>query len=157
MADLTTLGVTFGYGIETVKGTKPTKFTWLQRCNSIGEINLETEKIDVSALEDLVTQYAKGRADTGGNWDVSFNVNNDVIRALKELFSASDAAKATDKDTWFEVVFPDLEDAFFVKAQTPPDVPLPEVGDNEKASITLSLAIVEYVGLDTKVAFTTGE
>lgn len=30
MADLTTLGVTFHYGVETVKGTKPTAFTWLK-------------------------------------------------------------------------------------------------------------------------------
>lgn len=30
MADLTTLGVTFHYGVETAKGTKPTAFTWLK-------------------------------------------------------------------------------------------------------------------------------
>lgn len=53
MADLTTLGVTFGFGVETAAGTKPTTFTQLKRCNSIGGISLETEQIDVSALEDL--------------------------------------------------------------------------------------------------------
>ena len=72
MADLTTLGVTFHYGVETVKGTKPTAFTWLKRCSSIGGISLDTEQIDVSALEDFITQYASGRQDTGGTWDVTF-------------------------------------------------------------------------------------
>ena len=66
MADLTTLGVTFHYGVETAKGTKPTTFTWLKRCSSIGGISLDTEQIDVSALEDFITQYASGRQDTGG-------------------------------------------------------------------------------------------
>ena len=44
MADLTTLGVTFHYGVETAKGTKPTAFTWLKRCSSIGGISLDTEQ-----------------------------------------------------------------------------------------------------------------
>lgn len=53
---MSTLGVTFGYGVETTAGTKPTKFTQLPQCESIGGISLETEQIDVSSLEDYVTQ-----------------------------------------------------------------------------------------------------
>lgn len=49
---LTTLGVTVAYGIETVAGTKPSTFTQLEECSSIGGIDLDTEQIDVSALED---------------------------------------------------------------------------------------------------------
>ena len=63
MARLTTLGVKFSYAVETVKGTKPTKFTQLEEVSSIGGISLETEQIDVSALEDYLTQYAAGRQD----------------------------------------------------------------------------------------------
>lgn len=57
---LTTLGVTVAYGIETTKGTKPATFTQLEECSNIGGIDLDTEQIDVSALEDLVTHYAAG-------------------------------------------------------------------------------------------------
>lgn len=116
MADLTTLGVTFHYGVETAKGTKPTAFTWLKRCNSIGGISLDTEQIDVSALEDFITQYASGRQDTGGTWDVTFNLNADVITALKKLMSDAATGKTKGFRVWFEVVFPDLADAFFVIA-----------------------------------------
>lgn len=52
MARLTTLGVTFGYGIETTAGQKPATWTQLEEASSIGGISLDTEQIDVSALED---------------------------------------------------------------------------------------------------------
>jgi len=64
-AGLSTLGVKFGYAVETTAGTKPTAFKWLERCNSISGIELSTETIDASALEDLVTRYVPGRQDSG--------------------------------------------------------------------------------------------
>lgn len=151
--DLTTLGVTFGYGIEETPGEKPTNFTQLKRCSSIGGISLETEQIDVSALEDYITQYAAGRQDTGGTWEVIFNMNKDVITAIKKLYEDSAAAKKSGKATWFEVIFPDLEDAFFVIAETGREIPLPEIGQNEVATIPVTLVISQYKGLITKVAF----
>ena len=50
MADygISTLGVTFGYGVETTAGTKPGTFTQLTRINDIGEISVDTEEIDAS-------------------------------------------------------------------------------------------------------------
>lgn len=49
---LTTLGVRVFYGIETTAGQKPSSFTQLEECSNIGGIDLDTEQIDVSALED---------------------------------------------------------------------------------------------------------
>lgn len=49
---VSTLGVELGWSLETTAGTKPTKFKRLTRINSIGGIELETEQIDASALED---------------------------------------------------------------------------------------------------------
>lgn len=154
MADLTTLGVTFHYAVETVSGIKPTAFTQLKRCNSIGGISLDTEQIDVSALEDYFTQYAAGRQDTGGAWEVTFNMNADVITAIEKLFKDSKDAKAKGLSTWFEVAFPDLEKAFFIVAETGRAIPLPEIGQNEAATIPISLIINDYKGLDTKVVTT---
>ena len=157
MADLTTLGVTFGYGVETTAGTKPTKFTQLKRCNAIGGISLETEQIDVSALEDYLTQYAAGRQDTGGTWEVTFNMNADVITAIETLYEAASTAKEGGKGVWFQVMFPDLSDAFFVKAETGRAIPLPDIAQNEAATLPITLVISEYVGLDTKVVWSEGE
>lgn len=152
--DLTTLGVKFGYGIETTAGNKPTKFTQLERCSSIGGISLETEQIDVSALEDLVSQYAAGRQDTGGTWEVVFNMNQDVITAIRKLYSDSVAARPSNLATWFEVIFPDLQEAFFVVAETGREIPLPEIGQNEAATLPITLIISSYKGLHEKVEFT---
>ena len=116
MSRLTTLGVTFGYGVETEKGVKPTTFKQLELASSIGGISLDTEQIDVSALEDYITKYAAGRQDTGGTWEIEFIMDPDKsVKQIKELYSASKTAKETGLATWFEVVFPDMTDAFFVQ------------------------------------------
>ena len=157
MADLTTLGVTFGYGVETTAGTKPTTFKQMHRCNSIGGISLETEQIDVSALEDYITQYAAGRQDTGGTWEVTFNMSSQTITEIEALYGAASTAKKGGKGVWFQVQFPDLDDAFFVVAETGRAIPLPEIAQNEVATIPITLVISEYKGLDTKVVWSPGE
>ena len=157
MADLTTLGVTFGYGVETTAGTKPTTFKQMHRCNSIGGISLETEQIDVSALEDYITQYAAGRQDTGGTWEVTFNMSSQTITEIEALYGAASTAKEGGKGVWFQVQFPDLSDAFFVVAETGRAIPLPEIAQNEAATIPITLVISEYKGLDTKVVWSPGE
>ena len=49
-AGVSSLGVTFSYGVETTAGTKPTAFTLLHRINALGDVTVETEAIDSSAL-----------------------------------------------------------------------------------------------------------
>lgn len=65
ISGISTLGVVFAYGVETTSGTKPATFTQLPRCNSISGIELDTETIDSSALEDMQSRYVAGRQDTG--------------------------------------------------------------------------------------------
>lgn len=155
MSRLTTLGVTFGYGIETVKGTKPTTFKQLELASSIGGISLDTEQIDVSALEDFITQYAAGRQDTGGTWEIEFIMDPDKsVKQIKELYSASKTAKESGLATWFQVIFPDMTDSFYVVAECGREIPMPEIGQNEAATMSISLIIAEYKGLLAKVAFT---
>ncbi len=150
---LTTLGVTVAWGLETTAGQKPATFTQLEECSSIGGIDLDTEQIDVSALEDYVTHYAAGRQDTGGDWTLSFIMDPDKsISQIKALYTASAAARQSGLATWFEVMFPDMSDAFFVIAECGNEVPMPEIGQNEAATLDISLVISEYKGLLPKVA-----
>ena len=150
MADVTTLGVKFGYAVEATAGTRPTTgYIQLPRCKSIGGINLAPEQIDVSCLEDLVSKYAEGRADTGGTWDTSFY--SDGLTALKALLTASVTAKTAGKGVWFEVWIPGFSDGFFVKAAAPSKLAMGEIGDNTPLEIPLSLTIEEYLGLETAV------
>ena len=112
---------------------------------------------DVSALEDYITKYAAGRQDTGGTWEIEFIMDpQKSVDQIKTLYTASATAKAAGKATWFEVIFPDMSDAFFVVAECGREIPLPEIGQNEAATMSISLIIADYKGLDTKVAFTSG-
>lgn len=149
---LSTLGITFGYGVETTAGTKPASFTQLNRINNIGGISMDVEQIDASALEDTSTKYVAGRADTGGQWPVTVNFTDETADEWGDLITAYNTAAASGLALWFEVILPNQSDAFFVVAQPPQQLPMPEIGQNELLTVEISLTIVEYKGWQTKVA-----
>lgn len=148
--DLTTIGVKVGYAVESVKGTKPSTFKWLKRCKAVAGINLTNEKIDVSALEDAIKQYAAGQADTGGDWPLTFGLSNEVVDALTAMRTESLAGKTDGKATWLVVWFPDLDKSFFVIAE-PGMIPMPDISVNSAAEIQVPCTINEYKGLDTAI------
>ena len=149
LAGISTIGAKVGYAIGS---TKPSSFTELERCNSIGGIELSTEQIDASALVDAISRYIAGRADTGGTWELTFNLTDEVQTILEGMLTAY-AGRTSGQALWLEVTCPDLTDGFFVKAQPPAKIPMPEMAQNSLLTVTISFAIEEYLGLDTKVAF----
>ena len=155
-AGISTLGITFGYGTETTAGTKPTSFKQLTRINALGGINIEPEQIDASALEDEITRYVKGRADTGGSFTVTVNFTSDTVKEWKDLITAYKAL-SDGKRMWFETIIPGIDNSFFVVAQPPEEIPQPEIGQNELLTVEMNLTIEEYKGLDASVEFTQGE
>ena len=155
-AGISTLGITFGYGTETTAGTKPTSFKQLTRINALGGINIEPEQIDASALEDEITRYVKGRADTGGSFAVTVNFTSDTVKEWQDLITAYKALSG-GKRMWFETIIPGVTNSFFVIAQPPEEIPQPEIGQNELLTLEMNLTIEEYKGLDTSVEFTQGE
>ena len=150
-AGISTLGITFGYGVESTAGTKPTTFTKLNRINAIGGISISNEQIDASALEDMVSRYVQGRGDTGGSFAVTVNATPETISEWKAVIEAYKAL--TDgKRMWFETIIPGFDESFFVVAQPPTAIPQPEIGQNSLLTIEMNLTIEEYKGMDTKVA-----
>lgn len=156
-AGISTLGITFGYGVETTAGTKPTSFTQLTRINSIGGITIENEQIDASALEDLVSRYVQGRGDTGGSFPVGVNLTPDTVSEWKAVIEAYKTAQTDGKRIWFQTIVPGFSESFFVVAQPPTAIPQPEMGQNELLVGEMGLTIEEYIGLDVKVDFKTIE
>lgn len=153
VAGLSTLGIKLGYGIETESGTKPNAFSQLSRINSIGGISITPETIDASALEDAVTRSIAGRGDNGGTWSVTVNYTNDTYNEWKDAISAYNTGASEGKRTWFEVIVPNVDGAFFVVAQLPQQLPMPELSQNELLTMEISLTIEEYVGVQSVVAF----
>lgn len=154
LAGVSTLGITFGYGVETTTGEKPASFTLLNRINSIGGITVDPETIDASALEDFVERTVAGRATTGGSFSVSVNFTPETNEEWKALIAAYKVAQADGKRMWFQTIVPGFTESFFVVAQPPQAIPQPEMGQNELLVVEFPLSIEDYVGMAEKVAFT---
>ena len=73
------------------------------------------------------------------------------VKQIKKLYEDSKAAKTTGLATWFQVSFPDMSDSFFVVAECGREIPMPEIAQNEAATMSISLIINTYKGLDTKI------
>ena len=123
----------------------------MTRINAIGGIALETEQIDASALEDMVTRYVAGRADSGGTFPVTVNVTNETITEWETVFTQSETQRAAGNTVWFEVWSPYLTQAFYICAETPSKFPMPELSQNSLETVEIALVINEYKGLDTAI------
>ena len=149
---LSSLGVTFSYAVETAAGKKPTSgFKILHRCNNIPEVSLSTETIDASALEDYQSRYIAGRQDTGGEWNPVFNFTDDVMTELEDMMEAAATGLESGLRTWFQVIIPNLTKSCFVVGQPGSKIPLSAIAQNELLVGSISIAIDEFIGWDTKV------
>lgn len=153
---LSTLGIKFGYAVETTANQKPAAFSCLERCNTINGINLSTEIIDASALEDYIAKKIAGRQDPGDDWTVTFNYTEEVATQLKTMIAAYNVGKQSNLRTWFEVWIPNATNAFYVVAQPPQILSMPEFGQNALLTIDLTLAVEEYVGDSAAIEPTVG-
>ena len=77
---------------------------------------------------------------------VTFNYTAEVSAQLKAMVAAYNTGKASGLKTWFEVWIPSASDAFFIVAQPPQKLPMPEFGQNALLTIQIGLAIEEYKG-----------
>ena len=84
------------------------------------------------------------------SFDVTVNMTDETIAEWEALIAEYQALD-TGKRMWFEVWSPYVTKAFFIVAQPPQHIPMPSMGQNELLTVTMSLTIEEYVGLDTAV------
>lgn len=150
-AGISTLGLKLSYGLETVKGVKPTEFNVVHRINSIGGISIEPETIDASALEDTVTRSVAGRGTSAGNFTVGVNVTNETIAEWEKLIGEYQEILDDGLRVWWQVSSPNLARAYFVAAQPPLEIPMPDMGQNELLVVEIPLTIDQFMGMLEKV------
>lgn len=150
-AGISTLGVKLSYGIESESGQKPAEFSVLHRINTIGGITIEPETIDSSALEDTVTRSVAGRGTSAGNFTVGVNVTNDTIAEWETVIADYKEVMDDGKRVWWQVSSPSLERAYFIAAQPPLEIPMPDIGQNELLVVEIPLTIDEFLGMQAKV------
>lgn len=156
-AGISSLGVKLSYGIETTKGVKPSEFTVVHRINSIGGISIEPETIDASALEDTVTRSVAGRGTSAGNFTIGVNITNETIAEWRTVIEEYSEVMDDGLRVWWQVTSPSLAEAYFIAAQPPLEIPMPDIGQNELMVVEIPLTIDEFLGMDTKVTPTDSE
>jgi hypothetical protein len=156
-AGISSLGVKLSYGIETTKGVKPTEFNVVHRINSIGGISIEPETIDASALEDTVTRSVAGRGTSAGQFTIGVNITNDTIAEWEQVIADYTDVMDDGLRVWWQVSSPNLERAYFIAAQPPLEIPMPDIGQNELMVVEIPLTIDQFLGMDTKVTPTDSE
>lgn len=118
---LSTAGILFGYGVETVAGNKPSTFTQIERAMSLPSLNPSPEAIDVTPLDATqFKEYVAGLQDTGGSVAISFSLNNEFQSTWEKFVEDFETAKAGNKQVWVEFYIPDMSKAFFFTAQPSP-------------------------------------
>ena len=118
---LSTAGIQFAYGVESTAGTKPAKFTQIERAMSLPSLNPQPESLDVTPLDATEwKEYIAGLKDTGGALAVRFSLNNDFKATWDAFVAASEEAQKNGKATWVEFYIPDMTDAFFFTCEPSP-------------------------------------
>ena len=126
-----TAGVTFGYAVETSKGTRPTTgYTLIPDVKEIPEMNPEPETLETTTLaETEFKTYIEGLKDLGGALSFLANFTEELEEVWGELVEAYKTAIASGLATWFEVKHPKLEKSVFFTGQ-PSAMGLPGMGVN---------------------------
>ena len=118
---LSTAGILFGYGVETVANTKPTSFKQIERAMSLPSLNPAPEAIDVTPLDATVfKEYIAGLQDTGGSVGITFSLNNSFQAAWNTFVEDYQTGFAAGKQTWCEFYIPGMTKAFFFTCQPSP-------------------------------------
>lgn len=146
-AGLSTLGITL-WGAEATTGGKVTtaaSYSQFTRINAIGEVTVDPERIDASALEDYYTKYVAGRDTLSDSYAITINATDDTIDEWKAVLG---------KKMCFMTLVPGLTDAFFVIATVPNKIPHPALDQNGLLTVAMNCTIDDFIGLDTKVDVT---
>lgn len=110
---LSTIGMIFGWGVETTKGKKPTEFKEIEECISVGGASMSVESIDVTCIKNTRKKYTKGLEDAGDSLPTTFNYSDTFLEQWGEMLTASKEAAKTGLATWFTVYHPNRAKACF--------------------------------------------
>ena len=113
--EVSTIGVSLTYCIETTAGTRPTTgFTNIAHVLEIPEYDNSPEGLEVTDLADLVMRrYIPGLIDPGDDIAINVNGTQEGITAWNALVTSAKTAYAAGKRCWFAVIIPTFTDAFF--------------------------------------------
>ena len=129
--EITTVGATVKYCIETTAGTRPTTgYTEIPDVNEAPDFPMDVEVLDASNTTDTITYASEDEnvvtvdengnltavGNPGGDKEFTLNHTENVITVWNTLVSSASTAYAEGKQTWFEYVYPESTKSFFFTA-----------------------------------------
>ena len=148
-----TVGMKVFYAVEQTAGTRPTAasaYTQIPGIKEIPGLGEEATAIDVTPLEELeFMRYVAGLKDTGGNIAFVANNTNAFQTAWTTLVSAYQTGIADDKNTWFCITHPDLDNAFYFTGE-PVNLGLSAASVNEALNANANVVAGEVTGWAAK-------
>jgi hypothetical protein len=128
---LSTAGVTVGYAVETVKGTRPVSgYKLIPDIKEVPEMNPEPETLETTTLaETEFKTYIEGLKDLGGALAFTANYTTEVETVWAELVEEYKTAIDSGLSTWFEIKHPKLDKSVFFTGQ-PSAMGLPAMSVN---------------------------
>lgn len=140
--NLSTAGIHLYYAVEETAGTRPTVKTAykdLVGVKSIPSLNPSPETLETTTLNETEWKtYIDGLKDLGGALEFTFNLTQDLVTMWDTLMEAYEAAKATNKATWFLIDIPGLTEGLYFPGN-PSSMGIPE------AAVSSVLEITNYI------------
>ena len=135
--NLSTLGITLHYAVETEAETRPTTgYKEIKGPKSTPSLNPSPETLETTTLnEKEYKSYIDGLKDLGGALEFTFNLTQELITSWDTLMADYTAGIATGKRTWFCIDIPGLSEAFYFPGN-PSEMGLPETSVNSVLEIT---------------------
>jgi hypothetical protein len=127
---LSTAGITVNYAVETSSNTRPTTgYTKIPEIKAIPELNPEPDSLETTTLEETEYKtYIPGLKDLGGSLSFTANLTAELITAWDELVEEYNTAATTNKNIWFCVIIPGLDESLYFMGQPSPiGIPAAEV------------------------------
>ena len=150
---ISTAGVTFGYAVESTKGTRPTSsYTIIPDVKEIPEMNPEPETLETTTLaETEFKTYIEGLKDLGGALSFLANYTEELESAWSDLVTAYKDAIDEGKATWFEIKHPKLDKSVFFTGQ-PSAMGLPAMSVGSVLETNLYITPTNAPAWETKSA-----
>lgn len=140
--NLSTAGIHLYYAVEESAGVRPTdkaSYTDLVGVKSIPSLNPSPDTLETTTLNETEWKtYIDGLKDLGGALEFTFNLTQDLVTMWDALMEAYEAAKATNKSTWFLIDIPGLTEGLYFPGN-PSNMGIPE------AAVSSVLEITNYI------------
>lgn len=143
--EFNTIGVTVKYAVETSAGTRPiTGYAKIPNIKNTPAIDMNPAKIQCTDLEDEYHRYVDGVKDVGDDFPFTANLTAALRTAWESCVSAANAARASNKATWFEINIPNFGSFFF--AGFPQELGVNEMGVDSVVESTLHVVPNQIAG-----------